>query len=90
MAANILRCIDLIGSGERYRLPSPAGGAKRGFAKRALRRCRRIGLQANPWGAERGLGMRGLAKPHAVLAIPLTPGPSPACGRGEERAKSLQ
>ena len=28
--------------------------------------------------------MRVVAKPHTVLAITLTPGPSPACGRGEK------
>lgn len=33
-------------------------------------------------GAERGLGTRRIEKVAAVLAIPLTPGPSPAWGEG--------
>lgn len=38
------------------RTPSPLVGQGQGFAKHALRCPRRIWMQPNPWGAERGWG----------------------------------
>jgi len=55
---------------------------KRDFAKHALRRGSRIDMQANPWDADRGLGMKVLARTAECLAITLTPAPLPLAGEG--------
>jgi len=46
-------------------------------------------MQANPWGAERGLGMRELIKTAKGLAITLTPTPLPLAGEGALRVKKI-
>jgi len=50
--------LELRAAGFEFSSPLPQAGHKRGFAKHALRRWSRIGMQANPWGAERGPGVR--------------------------------